>query len=148
MEKKETRSFKDYAQRWSDIASQVQPALMEKETTFIIVNTLSEPYYDKMIGNIMRNFSKMVWSSELIEHAIKSKKIEGKATPTLVKKTTPAKKKKGNAHAIFTNQQSRRHISYSSQPSYTISHLPLVQPLSYNSTKTTPQAQGNNFGNN
>ena len=77
MEKKENESFKDYAQRWHDIASQVQPPLMKKEITFIFVNTLLKPYYDKMIGNAMRNFFEMVWSGELIEHAIKSKKVEG-----------------------------------------------------------------------
>ena len=78
---------------------------MEKETTFIFVNTLPETYYDKMIGNAMRNFSKMVWFSELIEYGIMNKKIKGKVTPTHVKRSTLAKKKKGNAHVIFTNQQ-------------------------------------------
>ena len=51
--KKEIESFKEYAHRWRDLALQVQPHLMEKETTFIFVNTLPEPYYDKMIGNAM-----------------------------------------------------------------------------------------------
>ena len=53
----------------------------------------------------MRNFSKMVWSSELIEHDIKNKKIKGKATSTLTptKKTTLTKKKEEDAHAVFTN---------------------------------------------
>ena len=78
MEKKETESFKDYAQRWHDLTSQVHSPLTKKETTFIFVNTIPEPYYDKMIGNAMRNFSKMVWFGELIEHGIKNKKIEGK----------------------------------------------------------------------
>ena len=67
--------------------------MIEKETTFIFVNTLPNPYYDKMIGNAMRNFSKIVWSGELIEHAIKSKKIEGKTTLAFVKRAALAKKK-------------------------------------------------------
>ena len=46
----------------------------------------------------------MVWSGELIEHAIKSKRIEGKATLVFVKRVTPAKNKKGEAYAVFTNQ--------------------------------------------
>ena len=49
---------------------------MEKETTFIFVNTLPKPYYEKMIGNAMRNFVKMVWLGELIEHGIKTKKLD------------------------------------------------------------------------
>ena len=122
--------------------------MIEKETTFIFVNTLPDPYYDKMIGNAMRNFSKMVCSSELIEHAIKSKKIEGKTTPTLVRRVTPIKKKEGEAQAIFTNQQPRAQASYSNQLSYSASHLPPIQPLSYNNVQTTPPTQTNNYGNN
>ena len=61
-EKKETKSFKEYTQRWRDLAFQVQPLLTEKEITFIFVDTILAPYYDKMIGNAMRNFSEMVLS--------------------------------------------------------------------------------------
>ena len=87
--------------------------MTEKETTFIIVNTFPEPYYEKMIGNVMRNFAEMVWSRELIEHGIKNKKIKGKATPTpAVKKSTPSKKKEKDTHVVFTNHQSKGHASY------------------------------------
>ena len=55
MAKKEMESFKEYAHKWRDIASQVQPPLTKKETFFIFVNTLHEPYYEKMIGNVMQN---------------------------------------------------------------------------------------------
>ena len=87
------------------VASQVQPSLIEKETTFIFANTLFEPCYDKMTENVMRNFTEMVWLGELVEHGIKNKKIERKSTPTqLVTKTTESKKKEGDVHAVFTNQ--------------------------------------------
>ena len=90
IEKKETKSFKEYAYRLRDVASQVQPPLMKKETTFIFVNTLLKPYYKKMIGNAMRNFAKVVWLEELIEHGIKNPKIEEKSLPTTtIKKNTP-----------------------------------------------------------
>ena len=66
------------------------------------------PYYEKMIGNALQNFTEMVWLGELIEHGIKNKKIEGKSTLTpAVKKNTLSKKKEGDTHTIFTNQQSR-----------------------------------------
>ena len=56
----------------------------------------------------MRNFVEMVWSGELIEHETKNKKIKGKSTSTPpIKKTTLAKKKEGNAHVVFVNQQSK-----------------------------------------
>ena len=66
MEKKKRESFKEYAHRGRDIASQVQPSLTKKETTFIFVNTLPKSYYEKMIGNAIRNFTEMVWLGELI----------------------------------------------------------------------------------
>ena len=59
MGKKETESFMEFAHKWRDIASQI-PTLLTEKKTFIFVNTLPEPYYDKMIGNSMRNFAEMV----------------------------------------------------------------------------------------
>ena len=53
----------------------------EKKTTFIFVNTLPEPYYEKMIENAMRNFAEMVWSGELIEHGLKTKKSKRSPHP-------------------------------------------------------------------
>ncbi|WRX11766.1 Retrotransposon gag domain - like 10 [Theobroma cacao] len=40
MEKKQSESFKEYAQRWRDIAAQVQPPLTDKEITVLFINTL------------------------------------------------------------------------------------------------------------
>ena len=60
-----------------------------------------------MIKNAMRNFTKIVWSGELIEHGIKNKNIKGKSTSTPhTEKATPVKKKEGDAHTVFLNQQS------------------------------------------
>ena len=49
MKKKEIESFKEYTQRWCDLAFQVQPILIEKENTFIFVNIFPAPYYDKWL---------------------------------------------------------------------------------------------------
>ena len=69
----------------------------------------------KMIGNAMRNFTNMVWLGELIGHGIKYKKIEGKHTYAQpAKKAIPTKKKEGDAHAVFVNQQSKGQASYAS----------------------------------
>ena len=84
---------------------------MEKETTFILVNTLPELFYEKIIGNAMRNFAKMVWLGELIEHGIKNKKIEGKSTPTpSIKKTTSLRKKEGDMLSSLTNNLRGKHL--------------------------------------
>ena len=97
----------------------------------------------------MRNFAEMVWSGQLIEHGIKNKKIESKPTSTPpTKKTTLAKKKKGDAYVVFVNQQSKGQAFYASQHFYSMNPLPPIQPLSYNGTPTAPLAQANNFGDN
>ena len=89
----------------------------------------------------MQKFMEMVWSKELIEHGIKNKKIEGKSTSTPpAKKTTLAKKKKGDAYVVFVNQQSRGQAFYASQPSYSVNPLPPIQPLSYNGAPITSSA--------
>ncbi|XP_017970383.1 PREDICTED: uncharacterized protein LOC108660641 [Theobroma cacao] len=77
MEKKPTESFKEYAQRWRNMASQVQPPLIEKETTVMFVNTLRAPYYERLVGSATKNFADMVISGEMIETTIMQGKIEG-----------------------------------------------------------------------
>ena len=97
----------------------------------------------------MRNFAKMVWSGELIEHEIKNKKFEGKSTSIPpAKKAILVKKKEGDAYVVFVNQQSRGKASCANQPSYSMNPLPLIQPVSYNGTPTILSTQANNFGDN
>ena len=47
--KKKHDSFKEYAQRWRDLASQVAPPMMEREMITMIVDTLLVFYYEKMV---------------------------------------------------------------------------------------------------
>ena len=91
IEKKATESFREYAQRWRDFASQVQPPLTERETTKIFMNSLKGIYHDKMLGNAMKNFTDMVVSGELIESSIKNGLVEDNSGS---KKTGSAKKKR------------------------------------------------------
>ena len=46
----EHESFKEYTQRWRDLAAQVVPPMMEKETIIMMVDILSVFYYEKMVG--------------------------------------------------------------------------------------------------
>ncbi|KAA0061974.1 Gag-pro-like protein [Cucumis melo var. makuwa] len=54
MEKKRSESFKEYAQRWRDMAAEVQPPLTDKEITSMFMNTLRAPFYERMIGTISK----------------------------------------------------------------------------------------------
>ncbi|XP_039063421.1 uncharacterized protein LOC120208145 [Hibiscus syriacus] len=77
MEKRHNETFRQYAQRWHDVASQVQPPLLENETTIIFVNTLKDPYLGHLVGNATKNFADLFISRELIENAIRNGKIRG-----------------------------------------------------------------------
>jgi len=46
MYKKEHESFKEYAQRWRDLAAQVAPPMMEREMITMIVDKLLVFYYE------------------------------------------------------------------------------------------------------
>ena len=48
--KREHESFKEYAQRWRDLAAKVAPPMMEREMITMIVDTLPVFYYKKMVG--------------------------------------------------------------------------------------------------
>ncbi|XP_040951494.1 uncharacterized protein [Gossypium hirsutum] len=76
MEKKSGESFRKYAQRWREVAIQVQPPLLEKETTILFINTLKAPFINHMLGSATKSFTDIVMSGEMIENAIRCGKIE------------------------------------------------------------------------
>ncbi|KAL4280146.1 hypothetical protein GQ457_03G017590 [Hibiscus cannabinus] len=77
MEQRANESFRQYAQRWRDVAAQVQPPLLENEITLLFVNTLKDDFYDRMLDHATKPFADMVLTGELIHAAIKSGRIKG-----------------------------------------------------------------------
>ena len=78
MAKKNHENFKEYAQRWRELVTQVKPSLSEKEMVTVFINTLQSPFYDMMIGSISSNFSDLVIIGERVESGMRSGKlIEG-----------------------------------------------------------------------
>ncbi|KAA3482485.1 Gag-pro-like protein [Gossypium australe] len=76
MEKKTNESFRQYAQRWREVTTQVQPTLLEKETTMLFINTLKASFITHMLGSTTKSFSDIVMTREMIENAVKSGRIE------------------------------------------------------------------------
>ena len=95
MEKKAIKTFREYAYKWRDLTTQVQPSMTKKELNKMFLNTLKAPYYDRMIGNSNTNFSDVVSAGEMIENGVKLSKIES----TEAKKPT-LRKKEGETHAV------------------------------------------------
>ncbi|KAA3480214.1 trans-resveratrol di-O-methyltransferase-like [Gossypium australe] len=76
MKKKQNESFRQYAQRWREVVTQVQPPLLEKETTMLFINTLKAPFINHILGSATKSFSDIVMSGEMIESTVKSGKID------------------------------------------------------------------------
>ncbi|KAL4386713.1 hypothetical protein GQ457_09G006700 [Hibiscus cannabinus] len=55
MEMKPNESFRQYVQRWRDVAAHVQPPLLEKEITPTFVRTLKEPFLNYMSYHIVES---------------------------------------------------------------------------------------------
>uniref|UniRef100_A0A2N9ETJ5 Uncharacterized protein n=1 Tax=Fagus sylvatica TaxID=28930 RepID=A0A2N9ETJ5_FAGSY len=75
MEKKSNETFREYAQRWREKAARARPPLDEREMIKIFVDTLKNPYFDRMIGLQMQFFVDLIPVGERIEDALKTKKI-------------------------------------------------------------------------
>ncbi|XP_050889426.1 uncharacterized protein LOC127094663 [Lathyrus oleraceus] len=72
---KSEESFKEYAQRWRDLAARVQPPMLEKELVDMFMGTLQGPYYEKLVGSTSAGFSDLVVVGERIEIGVKAGKI-------------------------------------------------------------------------
>ena len=67
---------------------QVQPPLLEKETTMLFINTLKAPFITHMIGSTTKSFTDIVMAGEMIENAVRGGKIEGE----VAKRSAPRRK--------------------------------------------------------
>uniref|UniRef100_A0A2N9I1K0 Retrotransposon gag domain-containing protein n=1 Tax=Fagus sylvatica TaxID=28930 RepID=A0A2N9I1K0_FAGSY len=60
MEKKSNETFREYAQRWREKAARARPPLDEREMIKIFVDTLKNPYFDRMMGLQMQFFVDLI----------------------------------------------------------------------------------------
>ena len=125
MFKKEHESFKEYAQRWRDLAAQVAPPMMEREMITMIVDTLPVFYYEKMVGYMSSSFADLVFASERIKVGLRRGKLDYAAsasTNNRRSKTGEAKKKEGDTHVVTSvlswpkSQQTLHNPTYQYSP--------------------------------
>lgn len=57
---KSSETFKEYAQRWHEMASRVRPTLTNAKFVDIFMSTLQGLYYEKMVGSSSSNFANIV----------------------------------------------------------------------------------------
>ncbi|XP_058757006.1 uncharacterized protein LOC131630237 [Vicia villosa] len=73
-------SFREYAQRWRELAARVQPPLLERELIDMFMDTLQDPYLNRMVGCAASEFSTLVVIGERIEHGLMTGRIQNTAT--------------------------------------------------------------------
>jgi len=76
MFKKEDETFKEYAQRWRDLAAQVAPPMVKREMITMMVDTFPVFYYEKLVGYKPSSFADLVFTGERIEVGLKRGKFD------------------------------------------------------------------------
>ncbi|XP_050919740.1 uncharacterized protein LOC127137311 [Lathyrus oleraceus] len=84
---KSSKTFKEYAERWREMASRVRPALTDVELVDIFMSTFQGLYYEKIVGSSSSNFSDIVTIGKCIENGLKTGKIAIVDSQTMAKKS-------------------------------------------------------------
>ena len=85
--------LKDYAQKWRDLAGRVRPPLSERELVDMFLGTLSDPFFNHLIGSSSAGFGELILTGERVEVGIKSGKIQKDlSASTAVRKPFTGKK--------------------------------------------------------
>ena len=58
------------------MAIQVQPPLIKTEVIMLFLNTLQEPYYDRLMPTATGSFANMIKADNLVDHTIKNGRID------------------------------------------------------------------------
>jgi hypothetical protein len=144
MEKKSNETFREYAQRWREKAARARPPLDEREMIKIFVDTLKNPYFDRMIGLQMQFFVDLIPVGERIEDALKTKKIVDMtalmALAEQAAKKAPTKKREGDVQMIGRNNGRPRQVlpTFTMQP---IQPRPTPTPASTQAPAPAPTPQ-------
>ncbi|XP_058726011.1 uncharacterized protein LOC131597324 [Vicia villosa] len=75
---KANESFKEYAQKWRELADRVQPPMLEREMMDMFTNTLEGQYYSACSAS--SSFAELVMIGEQIESGIKAGRIQNPNT--------------------------------------------------------------------
>ena len=118
--KKGHGSFKEYAQRWRDLAAQVAPQWRKKKT---IANTLPTFYYEKMVGYTPSSFADLVFIDERIKVGMKKGKFNHPAWTNEKTGANEEDEKEEKTHAVTVipirpSSPPAQHHHYSANISY------------------------------
>src|SRR3954465_7884902 len=139
-------SFKEYAQKWRDLAGRVKPSLTDRELVDMFMNTLTGPFYSHLLGSSSSGFTDLILTGERVESGIRSRKIQVATSSVTIKKPYNGKNESKTVGAILvssqapTQQPQKDHRkqqggqrTWKSKPkrSFTPLHMPLSQALQH-----------------
>ena len=101
-----SEGFKDYAQKWRDLAGRVQPPLADRELVDMFLGTLSGPYFNHLIGSSSSEFTELIMTGERIKASIKSGKIQKGSSSGVEKK--PFKKESITVYSAKSHNRPER----------------------------------------
>lgn len=148
MSQRERESFKEYAQRWREIAAQICPPLEEKEMTNIYLKTLSPFYYGLMVASAPSDFTEMVSMGVRLEEAVREGRLTKEAEiPNSSRRygNNFAKKKDQDVSSVLPSQQRKRCQSQITtvapiiSPTPTPAHKTVVPHHHQQTTQQRPQ---------
>ena len=107
MSQKDKESFKEYAQRWREIAAQINPPMEEKEMTKLFLKTLSQFYYEKMVASAPNDFTEMVSMGVRLEEGVREGRLSKESGSSSKKYGDKFAKKKEDANAVSIGRSRR-----------------------------------------
>ncbi|XP_050875287.1 uncharacterized protein LOC127078916 [Lathyrus oleraceus] len=75
MSQHDKESFKEYAQRWRELTSQVEPPFAEKELAELFIDIVQPQFYEKMVGSASLGFSELVAIGVRVEYGLRNGKL-------------------------------------------------------------------------
>ncbi|KAI5426502.1 hypothetical protein KIW84_032079 [Lathyrus oleraceus] len=69
-------SFKEYAQKWRDLAGRVKPPLTDRELVDMFMSTLTGPFYSHLLRSSSLGFTELILTGEHVENGVRSGKIQ------------------------------------------------------------------------
>ena len=131
--------FKEYAQKWRDLAGRVQPPLSNKELVDMFIGTLTGPFFNHLIGNYSARFTKLILTGKHIKAGIRSGKIQVESSSNAAKRPFGGKKE---VNAVYGQKSRDKADRTQSVGAVVISKPTPVQPQRDNArSQNAPRRQ-------
>ena len=128
-----SEGFKEYAQKWRDLAGRVQPPLSDRELVDMFMGTLTCPFFNLLIGSSLSGFMELILTRERFESGIKRGKIPMATSSNAAKNPFVGKKE---ANVVYSQKGHSKNDLHQSVGAVLISNpMPVQQQQTRQPTK-------------